>query len=168
MIVRTDHRPRRSSPAQIIVRIDHCPHRSSLAQIIAPKGDRTSHAFSGGRRCRGLPRRMRRPTRRIPSRHPRNHALPQAHLPRLLLPEKGDREAVDEECAPSFTDLPSSYSRSPLLRLLRREKVSRLAATDEASDAAHAFPPSSESRTSAGTSPMPSPTGEGVAACRDG
>ena len=47
------------------------------------------------------------------------------------------------------------------LCLLRWEKVSRRAATDEASDATDTFPSSSESRTSAGTSPMPSPVGEG-------
>ena len=56
-----------------------------------------------------LPRRGRRPRR--PAR-PIPTDLPSSH-PCLLLLEKGDRSAVDEECALSPADLPSTYPPLP-------------------------------------------------------
>ncbi len=115
-----------------------------------------NYAFSGGRRCRGEPRRMRRPTRRIPSHRPRNHVHPQAHLPCLLRWEKVSRRAAtDEAFCPSVEVLQkamrcssSTASRSPFSSR-RRQRRAKVDIIDGRSAGRKAF----------GSSGAPTPTG---------
>ncbi len=61
---------------------------------------------------------------------PSSTHLPSSH-PCLLLSEKGDRSAVDEECVPFPTDLPSAIPTSAHPCLLLLEKGDRVAVDEE-------------------------------------